>query len=446
MMRDFRSLYKKLEDEKRILHIKKPVRWKHEAPALLKKTRGEMPVCFDAVEGYTVPLAAGFGGTRQLLAESMSIRPEELAAHLAGAIVSPIPVHTVTRPPVQENVVTAPFDLSQYFPILQYNEQDSGQYLVSGVMTARDVSGQKLYTSIRRMQYLGGNRFTILITSHEMKRQFEYYERNRQPMDIAVMFGVVPAVILASQISTHLYDINKLDVTGALLGESLPVTRCKTVDVDVLAEAEVVLEGRVKPWMKHTEGPFGEMAGYYGQVADLPVVELTAVTFRNNPIFQTVHPSGSEEKLPMALNREVVLLNTIRQTVPNVKQVHITPGGAGRYHAVVQIRKTLSSDGRQTALAAFAADKDLKHVVVVDEDVDIFNPEEVEWAVATRMQADRDIFIVGGAGGSPLEPSHNLTGTSAKMGLDATAPVGDPHFERTRIPGEENVRLEDYME
>lgn len=445
MLSDLRELTAYLEKSGRLLHIKKRVSSEYEAAALIKQTGGRQPMIFEHIDNYSYPLITGLGGTREILSDSMGMAPEDLVPRIASAIVNPIPVRRVEKAPVHENVILAPFDLSRYFPILKYNEFDSGRYMVSGVMTARDITGKRLYTSIRRMQYLGGNRSNILITSYEMKEQLRYCEELKKPMDIAVMFGVVPAVILGSQISTQYYHANKLDVSGALLGAPLDIVRCKTVDVDVLANAEVVLEGKLMPWIKAEEGPFGEMAGYYGIRSAQPVVELTALTFRNNPMFQTIFPSSMEEKLPMSLVREVALISSIRQTVPNVTAVHVTLGGVGRYHAVIQIKKVSHGDGKQAVLAAFSADKDLKMAVAVDQDVDIFNHEEVEWAIATRMQADMDVFIVPGTAGSPLEPSHNLRGVTAKMGIDATCPLGRSEFKRTHIPGYEKINIRDYI-
>lgn len=427
-------------------HVSRPVRSQFEIAALLKKTDGRVPVCFSHVDDYPVPLVAGLGGTRELMAAAVGCRPGELAARLADAIVHPLPVRRVPFGPVQENVAAAPFAIDGLFPVLQYNERDSGRFLVSGVMVAKDLSGTRLYTSIRRMQYLGGNRCCLLVTSDEMKTQLQEYARRREPMEIAVMCGVPPAVVLGSQISTHTYHANKLDVTGALLGAPLEVVHCKTVDLDVLADAEIVLEGRVKPWELETEGPFGELAGYYGKVSRQPVAEFTAMTYRSRPIAQTILAGSCEEKLPEALAREVALIAAVSQTVPGITAARITMAGVGRFHAVIQLQKRGEGDARQAMLAAFSADKDLKHVVAVDTDVDPFSPADVEWAIATRMQADRDLFIVPGAMGSPLEPSHGLRGVTAKMGLDATKPLGHPEFERTHIPGEEDLDPESYFD
>jgi UbiD family decarboxylase len=232
-----------------------------------------------------------------------------------------------------------------------------------------------------------------------------------------------------------LYHTDKFDIAGALIGKSLDVVKCKTVDLEVLAEAEVVFEGRMLPHTREIEGPFGELAGYYGKQAPQPVIEISAVTYRNNPIWQTIHPSSHEELLPMAIVREATLLSTVRQVVPGIKDCVVTLNGASRCHAVIQIQKRHEGDGKQACLAAFASDKDLKHVVVVNDDVNIWDPNDVEWAIATRVQADQDIFIVPGAKGSPLEASHNLRGVSAKMGIDATYPLhAAEEFKRKSIP------------
>ncbi|MEW9671959.1 UbiD family decarboxylase [Ammoniphilus sp. 3BR4] len=428
-----------------MMRIRKEVDPLFELPGVISKKDGQ-PFYFEKVKGYDMPMVAGFGSDRALMADSMGIAEEELIPKMIDSIVNPLPTVTWATGPVQENVITTDIQLDRIFPICTYNELDSGAFIVAGVLVVKDLSGKKRYTSIRRMQFLGGNRCGILITSPELKEQYLRFEQAGEPMELAIMMGVVPAVVLSSQISTHLYHADKLNVASAMLGESLPVVQCKTVDLEVLAEAEIVMEGRMLPHVREAEGPFGELAGYYGVQSPQPVVEISAVTFRNEAICQTILPASFEEKLPMGLVREVSLLSSVRQVVPNVKDVHITMGGVARYHGVIRIEKRSEGDGKQAALAAFASDKDLKHVVVVDDDVNIFDPSDVEWAIATRVQADLDIFIVPGAKGSPLEPSHNLRGVTAKMGIDATVPLAEKeHFKRKRIPGADLIRLEDYL-
>ncbi|WP_096435160.1 UbiD family decarboxylase [Alteribacter populi] len=440
-----RDLLKEWEARDILKRIRKEVDPKYELGAVINSCEGKQPFLFEKIKGYESQMAAGLGGDRELMADSIGVKSRDLVPKIIQSIVDPIPTTKVGTGPVQENVVLDPFELDELFPIPVFHGEDSGGYYVSGILVVKDISGRKRYTSIRRMQFLEGNKTSILITSPELNEQFAHYEERGEPMDIAVMFGVVPAVVLSSQISTHLYHTDKLDVAGALLGESLEVVDCLTVDLEVLAEAEIVLEGKMVPNIREPEGPFGELAGYYGECSPQPIVEFSAITYRNDAISQTIFPSSFEERLPMGLVRESYIYSAVRQVVPGVKAVHVSMGGVARYHAVIQIEKTLEGDGKQAALAAFTGDKDLKHVVVVNHDVDIFDPEDVEWAIATRVQADQDVFIVPGANGSPLEASHNMRGVTAKMGIDATYPLHAAHqFRRTSIPFKE-IDLKDYL-
>ncbi len=207
-----------------------------------------------------------------------------------------------------------------------------------------------------------------------------------------------------------------------------------------------MLEGQILPHVREPEGPFGEFPKYYGPRSDKEVVQITAVTHRNHPMFYTIVPAGYEHLLLGGIPREASLFQTIRQTVPTVRAVHMSAGGTCRYHAVVSIKKRNEGEAKNAIFAAFANSFDIKHVVVVDEDVDIFNMEEVEWAIATRFQADRDLVVVHGAQGSKLDPSTD-EGTGAKMGLDCTIPLqSEPmRYLRVRIPGFEKIELEDYV-
>lgn len=427
-------------------HVSRKVSSENELMAVMKKTGGTMPVVFHHVDEYPCSVVTGLGGTRDLLAASMGITADRLRAHLARAITHPLPPRQVTQAPCQEQVIRAPFSLDRYFPILRHYEKDNGRFVISGMLVVKSEDGSRYYTSVRRMWYKGGSEMTLLITSREMQQQLVLHEQRKTPLDIALVFGLVPGMVLGSQISTHLYNADKLAVTGALLGAPLDVVSCKTVDLVVPAAAQVVLEGKCYPWEKHTEGPFGEMAYYYGKVADLPICRFTCMTMQKNPLWQTFFPSGQEEKIPMAIAREVNLFDTVRMTVPGVREVFLTPGGAGRYIAVLQLHKEMESDGRQAVLAAFASDKDLKYAIAVDEDVNLYAPDEREWAISTRVQAQQDTFIVPRCLGSPLEASHNLHGTTDKVGIDATKPLDAPRFARTHVIGEEDVRLSEYFD
>lgn len=220
----------------------------------------------------------------------------------------------------------------------------------------------------------------------------------------------------------------------------MELVRCKTVALEVPAWAEIVLEGRINPGMTTPEGPFAELMGYYSTVAPAPLMEVTAVTHRNSPIFQHAFPCR-EEHLAYGMIKEAELFSALAHTV-DVQDINLTVGGGCRLHAVVSIKKRAPGDGKSAILGVLGAYKDVKHVVVVDDDVDIYDNDAVEAAIASRFQASQDLVVVNGALGSPLEASHMERGISDKMGLDATKPLGDksPLYKAAVIPCFDQVR------
>ncbi len=444
------SLRKHLENLQRkndLLMVRRPVDAKFELGALVNKFKGTRPIFFEHVQGYSQPVVAGLCGDRRRVAETLGVRVDELIPRYIEAISSPLPSRLVSGGPVQETVITRGIDIPKLFPVPTFHEKDSAPFITAGVLIVKDPVGGRRYTSIRRMQVNGGNRLSILIESPGLFQMYRDFEAQNRPLEVAVMLGVHPIITLASQLSTQHFGLDKMDLAGALAGQPVELVRCQTVDLEVPAEAEIVLEGRMLPKVRYKEGPFGELAGYYGPASEQPVVEISAVTHRKDPIFQTIFPSSFEHKLPNALMREVVLFLHVRHIVPDVKAVHLTMAGSGRFHAIVSIKKKYEGEGKSAIMAALASNKDVKHVVVVDDDVDIFDPFEVEWAIASRVQADQDVVIIPGARGNGLDPSNNLRGYSAKMGIDATYPLSAAEvFKRPVIPGNDRMRLEDYLE
>ena len=211
----------------------------------------------------------------------------------------------------------------------------------------------------------------------------------------------------------------------------------------VPAEAEIVLEGRILARTREPEGPFGEFPQYYGERAERHVIEVDAVTHRKNPIFHTVGGGGLEHLLLGGIPREATLLAHLKRSFPCVRDVHLSRGGACRYNLIVQIRKSQDGEAKNVICGAFGGHYDIKQVIVVDEDVNIHDPNEVEWAVTTRSQADRDLVIVSNAQGSRLDPSAR-DGVGAKLGIDATKPLDAPAFKftRIRVPGEDEVDVD----
>jgi len=218
--------------------------------------------------------------------------------------------------------------------------------------------------------------------------------------------------------------------------------KCENVEAYAPAEAEMVLEGTMSVEKETVEGPFADVTGTYDIQRSQPIIELVGMMHRENYIDQALLPSGAEHRLLMGLPRETMIWEAVKNVVPIVKAVNLSSGGCGWLHAVISIEKQTDGDGKNALMAAFAAHPSLKHAIVVDTDIDIFNLEEVEWAIATRFQADEDLVIIPNARGSTLDPSADQeTGLTTKLGIDATRPLTKPQekFEQSKIPTKERI-------
>lgn len=433
----FRAWLQHLRNTDRLLDVEVEVSLRYEVAAIAKRVDGQKAVLFHRTDGAPVPVASGLVSHRRWIAEALGCGQGDLVHKFREACEQPVPVVRVmeTEAPVYHQVQVDEIDLLKTLPIPTHHEHDAGPYITAGLVIVRDPSTRKQNVAIHRLQVTGPNRMGVLLLPRHTLHLFRQAEAAGRPLECAVVIGVDPATLLASQASTP-FGVDELEIASALRGEPLPVVRCRTVDVDVPAEAEIVIEGRILPDVREPEGPFGEFPRYYGPRSDKHVIEVTGVLMRENPVYHTIVPAGYEHLLLGGIPREASLFETVRQLVPTVRAVHMTPGGSCRYHAVISIRKTEEGQGKNAILAALANSFDIKHVVVVDEDVDIYNPEEVEWAIATRFQADRDLVLVSNSQGSKLDPSTD-DGVGSKMGLDCTVPLNADsfRFRRIAIPG-----------
>src|SRR5262245_48383203 len=344
-----------------------------------------------------------------------------------------------TRSAPAQEVVHRDIDLARLLPLPTHNEHDGGPYIAAGIMIARNPKTGRQNVSIHRCQLTAPNRLGVLVLPRHTFAFHRMAEQAGRPLDAAIVIGVDPLTLLASQAIVPI-DHDELEIAGALHQRPLPVVKCKTCDIRVPAEAEIVIEGRFLPGVREPEGPFGEFPQTYGTRANREVMEVIAVTHRKDAMFHTIVGGGLEHLILGAIPKEATLLNHLKRIFPQVLDVHLSPGGTMRFHLFVKIRKDQEGQGKNVILGAFAGSFDLKHVIVVDEDIDIHNPQEVELAVATRFQADRDLVIVPESQGSKLDPS-NRDGVGAKMGLDATKPLAaeEMRFKRIRVPGEETI-------
>jgi 2,5-furandicarboxylate decarboxylase 1 len=440
-VRSLRDWLDHLAARERLAVIKPGVGLRFELAAIAKRLDGVRATLFPRPGGHSIPVVCGLVSDRGWMAEAMGVEPGELLARFQDAARHPIPWRETASAPAQE-IVHRDIDLERLLPLPTHNEHDSGPYVTAGLMITRNPRTGRQNVSIHRCQLSGPNRFGVLLLPRHAHMFFEMAEAGGRPLEAAIAVGVDPLALLASQAIAPI-DVDELEIAGALHRRPLSVVKCLTSDLRVPADAEIVIEGRFLPGVREAEGPFGEFPQYYGERAERHVMEVIAVTHRKDAIFHTVVGGGLEHLLLGAIPREATLLEHLQRSFPNVRGVHLARGGACRYHLRVQIKKRQEGEAKNVMLGAFAGHYDVKQVIVVDEDVDIHNSDEVEWAVATRFQADRDLVVVPESQGSKLDPS-TRDGLGAKMGLDATKPLAadEMKFKRIRVPGEESIDVE----
>ncbi len=441
-----RHVLQTLENRGDLMTCHREVNPVYELGAVLKYFNNRQPILFKQVPGSRYrQVIGGLFGDRHLFYEMMGTSQKERIFDFAKAVAYPGVTQTVSKAPVQDHVMTKNIDINKLFPLPFFHEHDSARYITAGIIVYKDPDSGNRYTSIRRFQVNGPDELNILVATELMNKHYRTLEKQGRPMEVAIILGYDYPFLLASQVPSANYEVDKYGIDSALRGESLELVKCKTVDLEVPAQAEIILEGKIQPDKKTEEGPFAELMGYYGGVKPLPIIELTAITHRENPIFQTSFPCR-EEHLANGLMREVELYEAVNQ-VADVKDVNVTISGGCRFHAVVAINKQSEGDGKTVILSSLGSNKDLKHVVVVDEDVDIYDHDSVEWTIATRFQGERDLVTVPNAKGSPLDPSNFIKGVTDKVGFDATCPLEDygVDFNTARIPGYEQIDINKYF-
>jgi UbiD family decarboxylase len=355
---------------------------------------------------------------RRTLSHALNIPEEEMVPRLAGACYA-------GEVKIGGKVRMEEPDLSS-LPVMKFYPGDAGRYITAGIVFAR-LDGVE-NASIHRMLVLDETRVAARIVEGRHTHGMLMAALGRgETLPVAVAIGVHPAVTFAS--TTRVPPGMELPFAAELTGGGIRVSRCG--NGVLVPDAEIILEGYIGT-ERAREGPFVDITGTYDEVRQEPVIEFTGMQARENAIYASILPGGNEHKVLMGVPYEPIIYRAV-SAVTKVKNVHLTRGGCGYLHAVVQIRKATQGDGKNAILAAFSAHTSLKHVVVVDEDIDPFDLHDVEFAVATRVRGDQDILVVTGARGSSLDPRQLGDGTNVKVGVDATMVLGEE--ERFRRAG-----------
>jgi 2,5-furandicarboxylate decarboxylase 1 len=411
-----RSFIEQLDKKGELTRITKPVSTEYDLASIIEAL-GEKPVFFENVKESSMPVVAGLVSSKDLIARSIGIKKEQLLPRLSAAIEKPVPPKLVEEGECQE-VIEKAVDLTK-LPIMRYTEKDSGKYIASAVAIVKDPETNNRNMCFHRLMLLDKNHFVPRIV--EDRGTDTILKKAGGELDVAFCIGNSTAVLLAAATSLP-KGVDELGMANAL--EKTELVKCKTIDLEVPKDSEIILEGRITK-EKTAEGPFLDLTGIVDRVRQQPIVEIKCITHRTNPIYQTLLAGRNEHKFLMGMPKEPTIFNEVNK-VCECKDVYITPGGCSWLHAIVQIKKKNPDDGKKAIAATFEGHKSLKHCVIVDEDINIYDPHDVEWAIATRFQADKNMVILSKQPGSSLDPSGDLSegkkATTAKAGLDATIP------------------------
>jgi 2,5-furandicarboxylate decarboxylase 1 len=443
----FRDVLARLDEGGALLRLAKDVDARRLSALVVKADR---PVLFERVRGFDLRVAGGLFWNRKRFATSLGWPESELGTRFAAGVRTMIEPEIVDAAPAQDVVrVGRDVDLTE-LPIPLLAEKDGGPYISAGVVIARGDRG--LNAGCYRLMYRSRDETGIdLVTVSDLRRLYEAALARGEALPISVSIGVHPIEILSAAYKAP-PGVSELAIAGGLHGTPVPLARCRTVDVPAIADAEIVLEGALLPigWTED-EGPFGEFAGMYGDLKHNPVFKVSAITHRRDAVFQLLQMPWENAWLGAAAT-EAQVWNVLRTAGVDVVDVAVTEGSACRWSVIASIRKR--AGGGKNALLAILALPDTKHALVVDEDVDIHDPTQVEWARTFRVQADRDVIVIEGAQGKHVDPSvrpwelaKGQLPMTAKMGIDATIPEGIPpmFYDRIRHVWLDDVKLEDYQ-
>jgi len=405
----------------------------YDIPALMKKNDNGPVLVLNKVKGSNFKLVSGLCGTRDRIFRAIGADSLTYYSRIIDATNHPIAPILEESGPVTE--VREKPDLMK-LPVLTHYEKDPGPYITSGIVVARSPDGKFQNASMHRLLVLGKDHMAIRIVPRHLYALHQEAKKQGKDLQVAISMGNHPAVMVGAN-SSPKFGVDELGVANALLGGGLKLVRCKHVDVKVPVESEIVIEAVIKKDTLVDEGPFVDLTGTYDIVRKQPIVEVLGIMRRRDPIYQAILPGGSEHKLLMGLPKEARMYEGITKAVPEVRGVRLTLGGSCWFHAAISIRKQAEGDGKNALLAAFGSNPSVKHVVVVDEDINIDDMKEVEWALATRFQGDDGMIKIKKARGSTLDPSSDQEKIlTTKIGFDATIPWNKPKekFEKAKIP------------
>ncbi|ABK78346.1 3-polyprenyl-4-hydroxybenzoate decarboxylase [Cenarchaeum symbiosum A] len=422
--------------------VKKPVSKKYEIAAVTARADGSDALLFENVRGSGFRVVSNLVGTRGRFARAIGSRADKIHEGMAAALAKQGRPRMVKGARFLENTLSDASGL----PVVTHFEKEPGPFITSSIAYARNPDTGAQNSSFHRLMPIDGSHFSIrMVEGRHLHRCFVDAAEHGEDLKVAVVVGVHPAVAIAGAYQAD-WGKDEMELAAGILGGRLSLAQCPQTGLNVPAGSEIVMEGRILRDRTHEEWMV-EMLQTYDHKRKQPVFELDRLHHRDDPIFHDVLAGYSEHRLLMGMPVESKINTVLKGAFPGVRGVSMTGGGCSWLHAVVQASKKKEDEPRKIIKKTFEAHRSLKQVTVVDEDIDPGSAEQVEYAMATRFQADRDLVIIRDVRGSSLDPSSDQKNLkTAKMGIDATRPLRKrpEGFEIARIPGLKRTSLENY--
>ncbi|MBI4317335.1 MAG: UbiD family decarboxylase [Chloroflexi bacterium] len=445
--KDLRQFLARLQEiPGEVVSVKEELSPLFEISAVLKEvaSRDDGPVViFEHVKGYPATSVVGnVLGTRKRLAIALDTTEDNIGPDYVQRLENPIKPVLVANGPACEVVVKDDDDLLAVLPIMTYSERDSGPFISAGVCIGKDPETGTQSMGIHRLEVKGKNRLGILLANPPLATFLAKAEAANAPLEMAVAVGVDPVVDFSSVVQVTSV-VDKFDIAGALRRAPVELVKAQTVDLAVPATAEVVIEGRIQPGVREVNGPFGESTGYY-LTYDTPIIEVTAVTHRRNPIYRVIEP-WSREGDSLFIGTINMLFRNLKALVPSIQAINFLPGSVGGT-CVISLKRRSKGESKRVLTLVLGMTTRIKRAIVVDDDVNINDPREVEWALATRFQPDEDLIVVANTDALVIDPSARPGRVGGAMGMDACKPFGNPpEFDKIRAPQEHEERAKELL-
>jgi 2,5-furandicarboxylate decarboxylase 1 len=440
---DLREFITFLESQGELIRTQKPVDVKYEISAYIRKTSDVQgpALLFENVKHFAMPVLGGVFATRKRALLALETSNEDYVNKFQTALDHLLAPKLVANAPSKDFIIKGEdVDLNK-LPVPIFSEKDPAPFITLGLCISRDPKSGGKNTSIYRLQLKGRNRLGIM--AQHLVRQLMEAESIGKGLPVAIAIGTDPVLPLATQWMAP-YGTDELALAGSLRGAPVEVVKAETVDLEVPATAEIIIEGMVLPNVREEEGPFGEVSGYYTPSIPKPVIEVTAITHRKNPLYQaalTGMPT-TENHILKQLPLEATYYWQLKKEFPGVTAVHFPAAGTVGMTCIIAMKQAYECEARNL-IAAMIGTRRNKITVVVDDDVDITDMEKVWWAITTRTQADEDVIVFPRVVATAMDPSVRKLRVGSSLGIDATVPFGQRFPEIVKVPGADKVSLDD---